>query len=79
MLQWSALTEQEDSVSSDITTVSDEPERITSPVHHTFAFNNDYFATGQLEVAPKSSTPMQNSRGSHEVCFSIIFLYDLLI
>lgn len=68
MLQWSALVEQEDSVSSDITSVSDEPERTTNPVHHAFAFNNDYFATGQLEVAPKSCTPVQNSGGSHEVC-----------
>lgn len=73
MLKWSALSEQEESVSSDITTYSNSSEKQGHPIHHTFAFNNDFFATGQLEVAPKSQTPMQNSRGSHEVSIIINF------
>ena len=71
MLEWRALVPHEDSVSADLTTSSEEPERANHPVHHAFAFNNEFFASGQVDVAPKQSTAQQNSRGSHEFFYVV--------
>jgi len=69
MLKWHALTNKEDSLSSNLTTSSKEPERENHAVHHSLAFYNSSYASGQVDVAPKSSTGPQTSRGSHEFFF----------
>jgi len=70
MLKWNAFTPKpENQDSSDLTCASNEGEYVGEPVHHSLAFNVTAFASGQIDIAPKSETTSQKTQNSHEVSF----------